>query len=331
MRMKKLLLLLFIPVFLLNHACYSQDKWDLKRCVDYAVANNISVKQADVTARLAKLTLDQSRLSQIPTLTTGVSAGINSGRFQNPTNYVLETQTTFQSGVSLQSSVTLFNGFYLQRTINANRFEWQAMLASSDKLKNDISLNVANAYLTVLLADQTAQAALLQLHLSQNQLELTHKQVVAGTLPELNAAELESQVAQDSSTYIIDKSNVVQDLLQLKALMDLDASTPFEIDTPPVDQIPIEQLADLQPDAVYALALTHQPLQKMDALQIQSYQQPVRAAKGAMYPVVSLYGNLSSYYFEYARGGGGALLFPDRYGRACGWQRYTRDQPRTDI
>jgi outer membrane protein len=297
MSMKKLLLFLFIPSFL-SYVASAQDKWDLKRCVDYAVTNNISVKQADVQARLAKLTLDQSRLSQIPNLTAGVSAGINSGRFQNPTTYVLETQTTFQSGLSLQGSVTIFNGFFLQRTIDANRYGWQAMLANSEKLKNDISLSVANAYLTVLLADQTSQIALLQLHLSQNQLELTRKQVVAGTLPELNAAELESQVAQDSSSYIIDKSNVVQDILQLKAYMDLDASTPFEVDTPPVDQIPIEQLADLQPDAVYALALAHQPLQKMDALQIQSYQQVVRAMKGAMYPVVSLYGNLSSYYLN---------------------------------
>lgn len=294
---KKLLLFLSIPLYLAYTAA-AQDKWDLKRCVDYAVANNISVKQSDVQARLAKLTLDQSRLAQIPTLTAGVSAGINSGRFQNPTTYVLETQTTFQSGLSLQSSVTLFNGFYLQRTINANRYAWQALLANTELLKNNITLNVANAYLTVLLANQTAQAALLQLQLSQNQLELTRKQVLAGTLPELNAAELESQVAQDSSNYITDKSAVVQDILQLKAYMDLDASTPFDVDTPPVDKIPIEQLADLQPDAVYALALTHQPQQKMDALQIQSYQQTVRATKGAMYPVVSLYGNLSSYYLN---------------------------------
>ncbi len=93
--------------------------------------------------------------------------------------------------------------------------------------------------------------------------------MVAGTLPELNAAELESQVAQDSSSYIIDKSNVVQDILQLKAYMDLDAATPFEVDTPPVDQIPIEQLANLQPDAVYALAPTHQPQHKMNAFQTQ--------------------------------------------------------------
>jgi outer membrane protein len=297
MTKKKLLLFLAIPVFL-TYTAAAQDKWDLKRCVDYAVTNNISVKQADVQARLAKLTLDQSRLSQIPTLIGGISAGVNSGRFQNPTTYVLETQTDFQSGLSLQTNVTLFNGFYLQRTIDANRYSWEALLANSDKLKNDISLNVANAYLTVLLANQTAEAALLQLHLSQNQLELTHKQVSAGTLPELNAAELESQVAQDSSNYITDKNNVVQDILQLKAYMDLDAATPFDVDTPPVDKIPIEQLADLQPDAVYVIALTHQPLQKMDALQIQSYQELVRASKGAMFPVVSLYGSLSSYYLN---------------------------------
>jgi len=316
MSMKKLLLFLSLPLFLLNIAGKAQDtshhvlqdtthvqatahaqgNWDLRRCVDYAVANNISVKQADIQARIAKLTLDQSRLSQIPTLTIGSSAGINSGRFQNPITYTLETQTTFQNNLSLQTSVTLFNGFYLQRTIDANRFAWQATLANTDKLKNDISLNVANAYLQVLLADQTTAASLLQLHLSQNQLELTRKQVRAGTLPELNAAELESQVAQDSSTYITSKGNTVQ--ATLKAYMDLDASVPFDVDTPPIEQIPIEKLADLQPETVYALALTNQPLQKMDALQIQSANQTVRATKGAMFPVVSLFGNLGSNYLN---------------------------------
>jgi outer membrane protein len=316
--MKKLLLLLSLPVFLLHPGGYAQDtshhvlqdtthvqatvhaqgNWDLKRCVDYAVANNISLKQADIQARLAKMTLDQSRLSQIPTLTLGAGAGINSGRFQNPITYTLETQTTLQSNLSLQSGVTVFNGFYLQRTIDANRFAWQALLASTEKTKNDISLNVANAYLQVLLDDQTTAASLLQLHLSQNQLELTRKQVRAGTLPELNAAELESQVAQDSSTYITSKGNTIQAILTLKAYMDLDASVPFDVDTPPIEQIPIEKLADLEPESVYTLALTNQPLQKMDALQIQSAHQTVLATKGAMYPVVSLFGSLSSYYLN---------------------------------
>jgi outer membrane protein len=297
MTLKKLLLFLSIPVFL-NHTVAAQDKWDLKKCVDYAVTNKISIKQADIQARLAKLTLDQSRMNQIPTLGFGGTLGINSGHTLNQSTYTLSTQTYFYNSLSAQASVTIFNGFNIQRTIDASRYAWQALLQSTEKLKNDISLNVANAYLTVLLDNQTAATALNQLQLSQNQLQLTQKQVTAGTLPELNAAELESQVAQDSSNYITARSNAVQAVLQLKAYMDLDAATPFDVATPPVDQIPIEPLAELQPDAVYALALTHQPLQKMDALNIQAYQELMRAAKGAMYPTVSLGGSLTSYYLN---------------------------------
>jgi outer membrane protein len=315
---KKLLLLLPLSLFMLFRTGYAQDKWDLRRCVDYAIANNISVKQADVQARIAKLTLNQSQLAQIPTLTFGTGLGINSGRFQNPATFQLVTQTTFDNNLALQSSVTVFNGFYLQRTKDANRFSWQASLASTDKLKNDISLNVANAYLQVLLADQTTAASLGQLRLSQNQLDLTRKQVRAGTLPELNAAELESQVAQDSSTYITAQGNTIQAVLNLKAYMDLDASVPFVVDTPPVDSIPIEQLADLQPETVYALALANQPLQKMDALQIQSARQTMLATKGAMLPVVSLYGNLGSNYVNTPGQAAVPFSFLDTVGHVVG-------------
>lgn len=316
--MKKLLLLLSFPLFIFNLAGFPQDKWDLKRCVEYALANNISVKQADVQARLARLTLNQSRLTQIPTLIFGSNVDVNSGLSLNPTSYTLNTTTSLVNNFSLQSSITVFNGFNIQRTINANRYAWQALLASTDKLKNDISLNVANAYLQVLLSAQTAGASLLQLHLSQNQLELTRKQVRAGTLPELNAAELESQVAQDSSTYITSKGNVTAAILSLKAYMDLDASVPFDVDTPPVDSIPIEQLADLQPEAVYVLALANQPLQRMDALQIRSYQQAVLAAKGAMFPVVSLTGSLGTNYINTPGASAVPYSFLDTLGHVAG-------------
>jgi outer membrane protein len=294
-RHTRLLLLLPLSVLLRLHG-YAQEKWDLKRCVDYAVANNISVKQADIQARLAKLTLSQSRQAQIPTVSVNTSAGLNSGNSLNETSYTINNTTYFYNSFSLQSSVTVFNGLYLRNVIAANRASWQAALASTDKTRNDITLNVANAYLQVLLAMEQTEASHLQLQLSQNQLELTRKQVRAGTLPELNAAELESQVAQDSATYITSQGTVTQNVLQLKAYMDLDASVPFEVYAPPVEDIPIEQLADLQPEAVYSLALANQPLQKMDALQILAAQKSVRANKGAMWPVVSVFGNASTNY-----------------------------------
>ncbi len=294
--MKKLLLVWFLPVSLLSHVSQAQDKWDLKRCVSYALANNISVKQADVQARLAKLTLGQSKLQQIPTLIFGTGVGINSGNSLNPTNYTVNNTTFLYNNFSLQSSVVLFNGFNLQNVIAANRAAWQAALATTDKTRNDISLNVANAYLQVLLAREQAEAARAKLALSQSQLEITRKQVKAGTLPELNAAELESQVAQDSSNYINLTGTIQQNVLTLEAYMGLDASTPFEVDSPPVDEIPVEKLADVQPEAVYSLALTNQPQQKADAFQIEANRHLVKANKGAMYPMISLGGNMGTNY-----------------------------------
>jgi outer membrane protein len=284
-------------LFSLLHG-YAQDKWDLKRCVDYAVANNISVKQADVQARLSRLTMEQSKWAQIPTLSLNTGIGFNAGNSLNQTTYTINKNTTLYNNYGASSSVIVFNGLYLQNTIAANRYAWQAALANSAKTKNDISLNVANAYLQVLLAMEQTEVTHLQLQLAQNQLELTRIQVNAGTLPELNAAELESQVAQDSATYISAKGTVTANILQLKAYMDLDAGAAFDVYAPPVEDIPIENVADLQPEAVYALAVVNQPLQKMDALQLEAYRKSMLASKGAMYPTVSIFGNLQTNYIN---------------------------------
>ncbi|HMH24763.1 MAG TPA: TolC family protein [Puia sp.] len=298
MTLKKLLPVWFLPGLLLCHMSQAQDKdkWDLRRCVDYALANNISIKQADVQARLSRLTLDQSKLSQIPTLGVGIGAGVNSGRRQNPTDFSLSTNTFFANSYNLQTSANIFNFFSVRNTIASNRYALDAAYANTDKVKNDISLNVANAYLQVLLATEQSEAARLQLKLSQNQLDITHKQVNAGTLPELNAAELEAQVAQDSSNYISTQGVITQNILTLKAYLGMDAGTRFEVDTPPVEQIPIEKLADLQPESVYSLALTYQPLQKMDAYLVESSRRNVLANKGAQYPSLSVVGNLGTNY-----------------------------------
>ena len=294
--MKKLLLLL--PGLVLHLILFSQDKWDLRRCVEYAMANNISIKQADVQARLSKLTLNQSKLMQIPTLIGGVGGAVNSGHNLDPATYNLSTVTYTANTYSLSSSVTVFNFFSLRHLIEANRYSWEAALANSDKLKNDISLNVANAYLQVLLATQQTNTSLNQLRLSQNQLEITRKQVNAGTLPELNAAELEAQVAQDSANYISARATIEQNILSLEAYMGMDASIPFEVTTPAVENIPIEKLSDLQPEVVYSMALTNQPLQRMDKLQVQSAHKNVDANKGALYPTFTLSGSLASNYIS---------------------------------
>jgi outer membrane protein len=318
--MKKLSILLISCLFVITIS--AQDKWDLKRCVEYAVNNNISVKQSDVAARLAELTFKQYQLSQIPTLGFGGNISYNSGQSQDPATFALITSGLWSNQYFIQSNVNFFNFNSLKNNIAGSKLAYQAADAATDKLKNDISLNVANAYLSTLLNYQTANAAQLQLKLSQSQLDITRKQVNAGTLPELNAAEIESQVAQDSSAYVTARSTAEQALLQLKAYMSLDAAVPFDIATPPVEQIPIEKIGDLQPDAVYVLALQNQPLQKEDALYIQAASKYVASSKGAMLPTFSLFGQ---FYTTYTNQGLSYLEHPTTVNQFTGITKTTND------
>ena len=94
--------------------------------------------------------------------------------------------------------------------------------------------------------------------------------VEAGSLPELNAAQLEAQLAQDSANLITAIANETQALLNLKALLNIDAGTAFDIEAPPVEMIPLEPIAQLQPEAVYVLALQNLPQQRANDLRLQS-------------------------------------------------------------
>jgi len=296
MRRKNYLLVLLTVICISSSA---QEKWDLRRCIDYALTNNISIKQTDLQARLAKLQLYQSKQGQYPTASFGTNSSFNSGRNQNPVTYNLITESYVSLNMQLQTSAEIFNWYSKRNTIAANAWELQAAVASSEKLREDIALTIANVYLQVLLSKEQEKIADVQLQQSQSQLKNTRKLVNAGSLPELNAAELEAQVARDSATYIGAKGSTEQNLLSLKAYMALDAATPFELDIPPVEKIPLDDIASLQPEVVYASALANLPQQRVNDFKIKAAERSTAAAKGNMYPTFTAFGNLASGYANF--------------------------------
>ena len=279
-------------------ATQAQEKWDLRKIVDYAVTNNISIKQADVQASISALAYKQSKLALYPNASFNANTSVNSGRNQDPTSFSLITQTYLNAGLQFQTSADIFNWFSKKNTILSNLWQYEASKASVDKLKNDISLSVANDYLQILLTREQENIAQIQLKQTQAQLSNTRKLVDAGSLPELNASELEAQEAVDSANYISAKGNVVQATLVLKSVLNMDAAQPFDVAVPSVEQIPIEKIADLQPEDVYALALKNLPEQRVNAFKLKSAQKAAEAARGNMYPTFSVFGGLSSNYIN---------------------------------
>jgi outer membrane protein len=188
----------------------------------------------------------------------------------------------------------VFNYGRLRSSEMVARFNAAAALADVARVANDISFNVATYYLQVLAAKEQIKISQVQIAQSQNQFDITRKRVEAGVSPELNLAEVESQLATDSSNYYIAKGNYEQNLLALRALLNLETDVLFGIETPMVDQIPIESFAELQPETVYENAKLFHPQFKVDSLRILSARTNVKVAQAAFYPTLSLGANLST-------------------------------------
>ena len=295
-------ILLLLAVFLgFKHIAVAQQKWNLQTIVDYAMANNVNVKLQDVQAKIAAINLKQSKLSQYPNANFSANTSINSGNNQDPTTFSRITQTFLVAGLQLQSSADIFNFYSKRNTIAANNFEAQAANASTDKIKNDVALAAANAYLLILLGKEQENIALVQIIQTQSQLGITRKQVNAGSLPELNASQLDAQLAADSVNYINAKGNTTLNILSLKALMNMDPATVFDVEVPPIEKIPVEPIANLQPDYVFDIALKNLPQQRVNELRLKAAEKNVAAAKGSMYPTLSTFASIGSNYNNKSR------------------------------
>lgn len=292
---KILTLFLFLVSFLNVTA---QEKWDLKHCVEYAISHNISIKQADIDARTAKLSYDQAKMAQFGSVNAATGLGLNFGRSINQTTNIYTNTQGISQYYTLNANVTLFNWFSMKRATEANKLFYDSRYVNIDRIKNDVTLNVSAAYLSALLSKQQVTLAKTKLSLTGEQLGNTRKLVDAGSLPELNAAELEVQFATDTSAVISAQETYDINVLQLKAILNLDAAAPFDLDTPPVETIPVEPITSLQPDIVYAIAEGTFPQQKLNDLYIGAYEKLVDVNKGKLYPTLSAYGALGDNFFN---------------------------------
>jgi outer membrane protein len=283
----------------INTTAQTVEKWDLRRCIEYAMKNSISVRQADITARSSEIALKQSQLAQIPSLNYNISNGFSFGRTLDRTTNVFVSRSAMFQQMSLQSNALLFNFGSQRNGIDANKLTLEADKASVDKARNDIGLMVAQQYLRSLLSKEQVELSRIVLRQTQFQLNNTRKLVEAGSLPELNAAELEATEARDSATVIQTNAQYQLDLLSLKAMLNLPADQPFELDTPPVERIPVDNILEQDPAAVFAMAMKSQPQIKANNLRVSAAEKTLASRKGQLYPTLSAFGQLTTNYNQF--------------------------------
>jgi outer membrane protein len=285
-----------LQVCVLQAQAQDSQVWSLQKCVQYAVAHNISIQQNELNTRLERLALQQSRLSQLPNLSASASYGRSLGRSIDPTTNQFVNGDYDYAGLSGNADVLLFGWFQLRRQIARNRLSLQAAYADLDQLKDDVSLNVATGFLRTLLAQEQIKINQKQAELSFAQLQQTRKFNEAGRLPELDVAQMEAQVATDSANLIAAMADYNAAVLDMKALLNLDFSVPFEVAPPPVTDVEQVGALAMTPEAVYTAAADHFGSVKSNTLKLAATRKAWTAAKGRLWPQLVLSAQAGSNY-----------------------------------
>lgn len=306
-RMKNSITIILL-LFAVTFSSAQARKWTLQECVEYAVENNLTVEQYELDLENAKIDKSDAIGNLLPSLNGSTSASSNTGFSINPTNNLPTNSTANNISISATSSITLFDG--LQNVNQLNRAKMSAIASQYrlDDLKDDIRLNVANAYLQVLSNKEQLKTFRAQYAVTEQDLKRTKELVESGVLPrgdlleiEATAATQEQQIINGESLVLISRVNLAQ-LLQITDYENFDIAEE-EFDIPPSD------ILKNSPKVIFDKALGFRNDIKYSETNVELAEQDLKIAKGAYLPTLSA-------FFQYGTRYSDVTQIPDENGVA---------------
>lgn len=283
-------LIFIIFIILSGHIslpAFSQESWSLEKCIDYALENNIQIKQQELNTRYSEITLLQSKAILLPTLNGSANHNYSFGRSVDPYTNEFSSANVQSNNFSLNSSVMLFNGFQNMNTIKRNQFDLMASLEDMEKAKNDISLSIASAYLQILFSLELLDIANNQLEITKLQVERTKKLVEAGSLAHGSLLEIQSQEAAEELQVVNAQNQQDISYLTLTQLLDLDSVDGFDIVHPELSEINTETFP-YTVSQVYGEAIMKLPQISSAEYRLQSSEKGLSIARGFISPRLTL-------------------------------------------
>lgn len=287
---------LFIGIGAMCMPVHAQQAWTLKKCIDYAIEHNLTIKQQEASAEQSKIELSTAKNSRLPDLNGSASHSFSFGRSLQADN-TYNSINTQNTGFSLSTSVPLFTGLQISNNIALSKLNLQAALEDLNAAKENVSIQVASSYLQVLFNDELARVAHEQVDLSREMLVQREAYFRNGKASESELYEAKSRVAQDELSAVQADNDYQLALLDLSQLLELPSPDGFAIVSPQTDAV--ENLGTpLPPAEIYADALLIKPVIKAAQYRLEGAQKSIRIAQSAYYPQLSLGAGLSTNYYK---------------------------------
>ncbi|MBE9575403.1 TolC family protein [Flavobacterium aquaticum] len=228
-------------------------KWTLEECVDYAIKNNISVKQSELDLKTSDVEKLEAIGGFLPTLNGNANYSINTGASINPVTNQFQNQTFKSFSASANSNIMLFNGLANWKTLQRSKLNQIANTYRLDKMKDDIALSIANSYLQILFNKEQLKVQKNQNLVTKENIKRTQELIEAGSLPagdiyELQATDAtqEQQIISTENALLISKVALCQTLL-------LEDYATFDISDEVID-LPMSNITNETQEAILAKA-----------------------------------------------------------------------------
>lgn len=294
--MKETVISKIILIFALLAGVFSQaqtKQWTLAECVDYAIKNNISIKQSELDIQVANIEKKAAIGNFLPTVNAQASHSWNVGLNQNIITGDLEIKTTQFTSAGLNSSVAIYNG--LQNLNRARRANLAIVVSKYQltKMQDDIALNVANAFLQILFNKENVKVQKEQLTNTDRQMKRSQELVDAGVIPRGDLLDIKATAASNNQAIVNAENALLISKLSLAQLLQLDNFEDFDIADS--DNAIKESATMLQtPASIYEKAKEERVELKIAKTNMEIAEKDMRIAKGAYQPSLSGFYNFST-------------------------------------
>jgi outer membrane protein len=291
----------FIFILIFHVAGFSQDSTkylSIKQCVDLAIKNNLLIQQSEVTLETNGVAFRQSKENMLPQISGSLSQGMNYGRSVNTFNNTYIDEQNSSGNYALNGNLLLFNGLQLQNAIKQNALFYHASKMDLQQQKDNITLQVINAYLTVLSNKEALEIAIRQASVDSAQVARLEIQNQEGAIPPATLYDLKGQYASDEVGVVNAINALETSKVNLFALLNVSYQRDATYEMVNMDA----DISDLNnsSDSIYQTALQTIPLIKANDLRVQSFQKSIAVTRGKLWPTLFLYGSLNSNYSSIA-------------------------------
>lgn len=286
---------ILMALMLVPTAVNAQQEWTLRQCIDHAIANNINIKRQETNVKSQEVSLNSAKNNRLPSLNASAGQSFNFGRGLTIDN-TYANRNTQSTSFNIGADVPIYTGGQISNNIKARKLDLQAAIVDLQYAKDNISMQVASAYLEALFQKDLLEVSRQQAELSKAQERRINILFQNGKCAETDLAEIQASVANDELSLTQQHNSYTLALLTLSQLLELPSPEGFDIARPEILNPENAVLTD--PNQIYAEASLIKPQIEAENIRLKSAERNIRIARSGYYPNINLGVGMGTNYYK---------------------------------